>query len=144
MTGRAVFVNVRLGRAGDCLAALAIMVAVAAPVQCQTPLAVSGEGHVLKSPPADDFWRRTPHGWEDIRTWAEGSAAGSGVEWLPAKASAPRPPSAWGQLHPAALALGQWMLSLWGLSQVSHGAQHPRRRGWRAAVAASFRASAFY
>lgn len=141
MTGRAILVAVSLGALGGSLAAV-FAVGTNRPQQPQTALAVRGTSRLLD----DDGWRRTADGWEDRRSWAADGAAVAhrGVAWSSAAVPRQKEISAWGQTHPAAVALGQWMLSLWGLSAAQQRGAPTYWRSWRAALAASFRASAFY
>lgn len=139
MAGRAIYKAVSLGLLGGCLAAALVVVSDRLEHPGAAPLEQSGS----ESPGTDGFWRRTADGWEDVRVWAGSGSASSASEW-PIHASGRRASLAWGEMHPAALALVQWMLSLWGLSWTKAGDGTQPCRGWRSALAASFRASAFY
>jgi len=142
MAGRAIYKAVSLGLLGGCLAAALVVVSDRLEHRGAAPLEQSGS----ESPGTDGFWRRTADGWEDVRVWA-GSGSASTIrvfEGPSSYVSGRRTNFAWGEMHPAALALVQWMLSLWGLSWTKAGDGTQPYPGWRSALAASFRASAFY
>lgn len=138
---------------GGMLGAALALVGMASGCSSHSPFFSGGFlAPAVDSPAAEspDVWRRTVHGWEDIRTWPRSAPAAVG-----GTAVAPRPlvwgtdrfrglARAWGQVHPAAVAMGQLIFSLWGLRWSAHFGAPAQRLGWRSRLAASFRASAFY
>lgn len=98
---------------------------------------------------ADDGWRRTSLGWERVDSWNALAQASSPIQALRATSSTTAKSRRW-DTHPAALALIQLGAAVFALFSLPLG-WRPGESGisrWMArfprAIAASFRASAFY